>query len=256
MMIAFLQTADGIRFGVIDNKSARPAPTVFVFAATIEGSLDNRDLSECAQILAGHGLLVVGLDLPAHGRERRVDESENGMTAWRARMEKGDTVVPAFLERVSRVLDHLVAEGAADPANVSACGTSRGGYTALRWAAAEPRVRRVAAFAPVTNLLALREFDGADYNPTVNSQSLIHQADHLAGRPIWMCIGNHDQRVDTREAILFAQRVTVAAIARNLPPDIELRIQPSSGHAVLAGSHAEAAAWLLKRIRDGGTQKK
>ena len=236
------------------GKPGCPSPTLFIFSTTLEESLESPKFSQCGEILKSQGFLLAALDLPGHGQNRREGDSENALSVWRARMEKGDPVVPAFLAQASRVLDHLIAEGLADPLKVSACGTSRGGFMALHWMAAEARVQRVAAFAPVTHLLALREFDGAACHPTVNAMALVRQADRLAGRPIWICIGNHDLRVDTHEAVAFVRSVTAASLVRNVTADIELRIQPSLEHSILAGSHTEAAAWLLDRMRGGKPQ--
>ena len=79
------------------------------------------------------------------------------------------------------------------------------------------------------------------------SLSAVHLAPRLAGRPIWMCIGNNDNRVGTDSAIRFSRRVVEAAVAAGAHPDIELVISPSKGHTIAADSHDRAAAWLLAR---------
>ena len=63
-------------------------------------------------------------------------------------------------------------------------------------------VKCVAAFAPVTDLLALREFRGMEKHAATRSLAIINYADKLAGRPIWLCIGNQDDRVDTDKCLL------------------------------------------------------
>ena len=44
------------------------------------------------------------------------------------------------------------------------------------------------------------------------SLSIINSADKLAGRPIWLCIGNNDERVDTDKAIAFTRKVVAEAV--------------------------------------------
>src|SRR5207237_9901005 len=131
-----------------------------VFAASAEESLGSADFNKVWRLLGRQGYLCVSLDVPCHGEDQKA--KENGLAGWRVRLEKGDTLIPGFVAKASAVLDHLIKEGYTDPRRVAACGTSRGGFIALHFAAAEPRVRCVAAFAPVTNLLALREFAGME----------------------------------------------------------------------------------------------
>jgi esterase FrsA len=163
-------------------------------------------------------------------------------------MEKGERVIENFAAKVSPVLDYLVAEGYADPARIVAAGTSRGGFMALHAAAADARIRAVMAFAPVTDLLALKEFSGVRNQAGVRALATENLAPRLACRPIWICIGNHDTRVDTDRAIRFTRRVVECAVAAGKRPDIELWVQPSEGHQIAPDSHEKAAAWLATRI--------
>src|SRR5205085_2081100 len=98
------------------------------------------------------GFVCVTLDAPCHGKDN-TENADNPLATWRARIERGDRLVDDFSARCTRVLDYLVAEKYADPARAAAAGISRGGFLALHWAAAEPRVRCVAAFSPVTELM-------------------------------------------------------------------------------------------------------
>ena len=139
----------------------------------------------------------------------------------------------------------------------------RGGFVALHFAAVESRVRCVAAFAPVTNLLALREFAGIEQDSpsvlrVVKSLALVNSAEKLAGRPIWICIGNYDQRVNTDDAIALTRRVVEASVAEDKPANVEIRVLPSEGYQVrvhdnghgipVPSAHKEAAEWILARM--------
>ena len=56
----------------------------------------------------------------------------------------------------------VVAKGYTDPRRVAAIGISRGGFLACHLAAAEPRIKVIAAISPLVDLMALREFKGAN----------------------------------------------------------------------------------------------
>src|SRR5262245_37230416 len=155
--IQVLQTPAGIRFGICGQKKSAPSPTLLVFANQVDETLRSNDYNKAGKLLAKEGFLSVALDLPCHGKDAHAGEP-SGLDGWAARLAKEEDLVAAFTKKASAVLDYLIAEGYTDPKQVAAAGTSRGGFIALHFAAVEPRVRCVVAFAPVTDLLALREF--------------------------------------------------------------------------------------------------
>jgi predicted amidohydrolase/dienelactone hydrolase len=239
-----LKTPAGVRFGLLGEKGTAPAPVLFLCATSVEETLGQEAYAKVGRLLAAEGFLGVALDLPCHGEDLRKDEPK-GLAGWRARLEKGDDIVASFARRASAVLDHLVKEGYADATRVAACGTSRGGFLALHFAAAEPRVKCVAAFAPVTDLLALAEFQGMEKHAATKALALAGRADRLAGRAVWVCIGNRDERVDTDRVIAFTRKLVEAAVARKGSADVELHVMPTVGHRIHATAHNEAAAWIL-----------
>ena len=115
------------------------------------------------------------------------------------------------------VLDHLIEVGLTDPGRVAAIGTSRGGFSALHFAAADPRVKCVAAFAPAIDLGALREFRGAEQAPMTRRLDLQSLAGDLAGRALWLVIGDRDERIGTDHVIHFARRVTAESLRKGRP---------------------------------------
>ena len=242
-----LVTPSGIRFGLLGERGSTPAPTLFVFANRIEETLGSEHYSRSACVLMKHGFLCASLDLPCHGEDKKPGEPD-GLGGWRVRVVGGDELVPGFVAKVSAVLDYLVKEGYADPQKVAACGTSRGGFMALHFAAADARVKCVAAFAPVSDLLTLREFAGMEQHPVTNALALVNLAEKLAGRGVWVCIGNHDERVGTDHAIAFTRKVVEACAAQKRPADVELHVMPVAGHTLHATAHEEAAAWMLARM--------
>ncbi len=242
--VKIMQTPSGIRFGMLGTKRAAPAPTLFNFATMIEPTLTSQDYCKVASIVEQHGYLCVALDLPCHPGE--------GLTGWASAVRKGDAVVPDFVSKVSQVLDYLIKEGYTDPERVAVAGTSRGGFIAMHFAAADPRVKCAVGFALVTDLTELQEFADLKENPLANSLSLANVAEKLAGRSIWVSIGNNDQRVNTDKAIEFTRKVVAASMDRKNPAaadpiDVALHVMPWPGHGAGAGAHEDAAAWLLAR---------
>jgi CubicO group peptidase (beta-lactamase class C family)/dienelactone hydrolase len=246
--VEILKTTGGVRFGLMGTKPAAPAPTLLVFASDIATTLESDDYNKAGKLLAREGVLCVALDMPCHGQDAR-DGEPQGLDGWGARLRKDEDFLGTFAKNASAVLDHLIAEGYTDREKVSVCGTSRGGFVALHFAAAEPRVRCVAAFAPVTDLIALREFrELAEHAPT-KALALAHQAAKLAGRPIWMCIGNNDERVDTDRAIAFTREVVKASVAQKKPALIEIHVMTSAGHTIHPTAQNEAAAWIAEQFK-------
>jgi dienelactone hydrolase len=249
------QTESGERFGIWGSKPPRPAPTLFILAAGMEDTARQPIYFEVGRLLTREGYICVTLDPPCHGADARPGEPA-GLQGWAARLEKGEDPIASFNARARAVLDHLVKTGVTDPAHVAACGTSRGGFLAYHFAAVEPRVRAVAGFSPVTNLLALAEFANLKQHEPTKQLGLVHHATKLADRAIWLSIGNNDARVDTDDAITFARKTSAAAIAaanpRGSAAPIELLVGSSVGHTIIADAHRLAAEWISRRLNDEG----
>src|SRR5262249_11989319 len=157
-----LATPAGVRFALIGEKGSKPAATLFFFAGAARSTLLSADFTKCGHHLMKDGVLLVSIDIPAHGNDVRKGEPPGGITGWRYRLEKGSDPIRPFAKKVSGVIDHLVKEGYTDPKRLGVVGTSRGGFIASHVAAADPRFRTIVQFAPVTDLLAVREFHGLE----------------------------------------------------------------------------------------------
>lgn len=244
------ETATGVRFGIWKLETAEPAPhpVLFILGSTIAETLGSPYYRQAGNALAERGVLCVSLDLPCHGEQQNPGERP-GLEGWRDRSDRQENFVAISNQRLRNVLDHLIAAGTADPQRIAAAGTSRGGFLALQFAAAEPRVSCVAAFAPVTDLAALREFNGSHDNPLVQSLSVINQSNALAARPVWVVIGDRDARVSTDAAIAFVRAITASALARGLDAKAELHVLPEpKGHTTPKGAPDQAAAWIHTQL--------
>jgi dienelactone hydrolase len=243
----FLETPSGIRFGWLGEKTLRPAPTLFLFAKDVQSTLERDVFAKVAWLLAKQGFITVALDLPCHGADEKPGEPPR-LAGWCARVKAGDSLVPAFVSKASQVLDFLIQSGYTNPERVAACGISRGGFMAIHFTAAEPRVKCVAAVAPVTDLRALSEFAGMENETAARSLAVTNVADKVAGRGVWVYIGNDDERVGTDNAIAFTRLVTRLAVAKKQPAKVKLTVDALEGHGVGLSPHIEAAQWIEAQL--------
>jgi dienelactone hydrolase len=249
------RTADGTVYSIVASSSRGPAPTLFLFAGTGEGTLGAEAYGRVGMLLQAQGWNVVSLDLPCHGAQQRKGEQAE-LSGWAERVGKGEDIAAELSGRVNQVLDHLVKKQVADPERVAAAGTSRGGFMAFHLAAANPRIRAVAGFAPVTDLLALGEFGGLKDKTLAQKLSLANAAGKLADRAAWITIGNDDKRVGTDRATAFAKALTQAAEQQKLRPRVQLQVLPVPGHGGPPEWHDQAAAWLLTAMLPPAAEKK
>lgn len=242
--LRILETATQDRFGVFGVKGAKPAPTLFIFATALE---DLGGYTDVGRQLLKHGVLTVALDPPCHGSDLRAGEPPQ-LRGWRVRVEKGESLVDPFTTRATAVLDHLIHEGFTEPERVMAFGVSRGGFLAFHFAAADRRIKAVAAVSPVTRLSALTEFAGLENHKAVDALSVVHLADRLAGRAVWISIGNNDARVDTDSAVAFARKLATPRQNSNQILPVELIVGPSLGHHAIEHANELAADWLGRQL--------
>ncbi len=236
-------TCSGTAYTMLPPHAAASAPVLLLFVMAGADTLTTEPYCRVGRLLHAKGWNVVSLDLPCHGDDQRAGEPPE-LQGWATRIEGGEDIVAAFQMRVNDVVEHLVAMGVADPTRIAAAGTSRGGFLAFHAAAGNVRISAVAAFAPVTDLLALSEFAGQEQNPLAQRLSLANAAGTLAGRAAWIAIGNADTRVGTDKAVAFAEAMKSAAVARGAPSRVTLRVLPTPGHISFPQWHDEAAEWL------------
>lgn len=244
-------TPDGVEYGTWGPHAKKNAPTLFMLASTIDGVLADPYFRQCGNELAELGYLVVSIDLPCHGTQT-VEGEPAGLSGWSHRVGKAEDIVAECNARLSNVLDELIKTGLTDPERVAAAGTSRGGFLAIHFAAHDRRVKAAAGFAPVTELAALREFSDTQEHPLVAKLSLKNQTEQLAGRPVWIIIGDVDERVGTHHAIEVASRLSAAAKAKKVASNVELHVMSEPrGHTTPQGASELAAEWIHRHLTDG-----
>ena len=249
------RTPDNVRYGLIGEvqNGNGPAPTLFVFAHGIEDMERQPGYTEVSVILANQGWISVVIDPPCHGEDVRTGEPAQ-LDGWRHRIEQDDDFMSAFTAKARSVLDVLVKDGVTDADRVAACGTSRGGFLAFHFAAADPRVKAAAGISPVTRLTALREFSTISQREKVEQLDVARLAPKLRGRAIWLSIGNNDARVNSDDAIAFTRDVVRAAAQPDKPNaviPVELLVAPSQGHSKIDQAHELLAKWLFNQLHSG-----
>ncbi len=242
-----MKTNSGVAFAMLPKQAGASAPTLLLFSSTGKETLSVEPYCLVGRLLHAQGWNVVSLDLPCHGADRRAGEPEE-LAGWADRIRKGEDIVAAFQTRVNDVIAHMVSAGIADPARIAVAGTSRGGFLAFHAAAGNPKIRAVAAFAPVTDLLALSEFACHEQNPLAQRLALVNYVETLSDRSSWITIGNADKRVDTGKAVAFSSALEKARNARSLACDVTLRMLPVPGHCSDPQWHYEAAEWFLQTV--------
>lgn len=243
--VKMMKTSDGVEFGVWGGTPDKPSPTLILLSGLIPDSFTKLNFLRAGEILGPKGYLCVSIELPCHGSFAK--KGYSNLTGWGKRAAEGDDFVAEFNERMKKVIDYLIEQKMTDPDKIVATGTSRGGFLAVRYAAFDPRVKATVAYAPVTDLRKLKEFEVAKDVASVDAMSLEAHVEELVGKPLLIFIGDRDERVGTDSAIAFARKLSAAAEEANVPSNVELHVKSEPrGHSLPPGVENFAAEWIVK----------
>src|SRR5215467_7607701 len=64
-----LTTPTGVAFVLVGERGPHPAPTLFMFGASAQDSVELQSFNTLGHILARDGYLSVGIDAPGHGED-------------------------------------------------------------------------------------------------------------------------------------------------------------------------------------------
>ena len=234
---------DAIAYARIpDTLAARPALLIHLTLTAAQGlELDPFAIVPRAFLAAGH--CVASFDLPNHGR--MVDRYGEGLTGMAAAFADGCDVFRPAVETGSALID-AYRQRIAPSGPVIASGISRGALVALHLAASDARIEVAAAFAPVTDLRALREFDSLADAPIVDDVSALALAPRLLTRPVLLTINQTDDRVSTSACVEFFDALKGSSPRDDLHA---LWIDPGAGHSVADTTYDAGAKWLLDRAQ-------
>ncbi len=130
------------------------------------------------------------------------------------------------VEKLSKLLDHILATTKADPQRVYLTGLSMGGFGTWAWAASEPQ--RFAAAIPICG----------GGNPKIAAK--------LVELPIWVFHGGKD-----RVVALSKSKAMVDAIKKAKGTKVELTVYPNAGHNSWTKTYndPEIYKWFLSHKR-------
>ena len=113
-----LRTPGNVRFGIIGGQTGAMSATLLVVAMSIEDMQREPVFTEVSRLLAEQGFLSIVIEPPCHGEDRKPDEPD-GLAGWRHRLDRDENVVQLFNTKARAVLDHVIAQGLADPGRVA-----------------------------------------------------------------------------------------------------------------------------------------
>jgi predicted esterase len=210
-----------------------PKPVIFWFYGDEKSGVSDCPVSE-------PDFIVASTDLPCHGSN--IDPNEpHELFGWRSRRDRGDDLFGTFNARCSSRLDKLISSGIADPLQVYAGGTSRGGFAALHLSLADSRFRSIIALSPVTDLADLSEFEGSK----VDTMPLTAHSSDLASRRLFLSIGSRDDRVSTRSSIKLVEKI----LDERQNTDITFLLESGDGHIVTPRMKEASREWIVERWR-------
>lgn len=216
------------------------------FSTTRQMSLQTAPYDITAKAFTAAGHSVVSFDLPNHGDA--IDEYGEGLVGMWTAHAAGADPFGRFIRQGRAVIDACLERGWGDPDHIFVCGVSRGGYCALRLMAADRRIQGVAALAPLVDWRSLAECAAVADRLQLAKLSLEHWTQQLAGRALYLAVGNHDHRVDTARCLRFALRLLeMADFSQPHLSTTEIYINNSPGHT-LDDEWAHRGAQFLLRL--------
>jgi len=251
--VRILKTTTGVEFGLLGEKPAAPGVTLFSFGADLGSGIHALSRQKILPFLVEQGYVIVSLDAPETGRNcgpakgKEVVGRPKGdevLDAWRYRIDAKENFIPEFNQKISKVLDYLIAEGYTDLDRVAALGGSMGAFIAFHYAVSDPRVRCVAGQIPLTDLRVLTEFKGMENDPLTKSLDARNLAEKFAGHNLLVIVGKEDRRISTDHAIAFAQRVSNVAEGAN----VELHVLDGGHSLFIKGLGKLTEEWLTRHF--------
>jgi len=144
---------------------------------------------------------------------------------------KGPDPTLAFIEEAQAVLKYCIDQQWARSGRVVVTGISRYAYMALRLMAADDQVNIGGGFAPVTDWRDLSELHEMKNRKEIADLRLSQFADKLAGKKVYLSIGNHDERVGTLSCCQLFLDLNAANLRKGFDRTlIDFFVTPDLGH--------------------------
>lgn len=233
------------------NLEEGPLPAFFYFSLSGKESLELHPYNQPVILLSNCALRTFSFTLPSH------EEGLNpfhAMDDWAERMNRGEKFLESFFEKTVGSIHWLLEKKMIDPEKIAIGGLSRGAFIATHIAARLTHVTSVIGFAPLTQLMYLKEFKKYPSLEKEASQfDLIQMVDRLTHiKQLRFYIGNRDTRVDTDACYQFIRSLAEKNHEKKIRNQkIELIITSSighKGHGTAPHIFEEAAAWIKESL--------
>lgn len=237
-----------------EGKLAQDPLLLLNFSADRHSALPDGRYGGITRPFLDAGYRIASFDLPSHGD--RVDQHGSGLSGLSASIAAGCDPFSLFVEDGQAVIDELITRKLVKSGNIVVSGVSRGGYCALRLASADSRIGAVSAMAPVTDWRALKEFAPIKEKPEVAGLDMENFATDLAGRRVYVAIGNADSRVSTAACTRFVLAVNKAEANLDLE-ESSLRyhlVDDSKDHSLNTRWRREGIQFLMTPVRSSVQQ--
>ena len=119
----------------------------------------------------------------------------------------------------------------------------------MHLASRDKRVSRVAAYAPVTDLMALDEFNSTTASHAVKRLALHNHSMSLVEKDLWICVGRRDPRINERLVHSLAGSIKANAEAMSKPVRVELHQYEADEHTAPPSVYAKASQWLARTLK-------
>ncbi|MDP1835357.1 MAG: prolyl oligopeptidase family serine peptidase [Chlamydiales bacterium] len=226
--------------------SEGPLPALFYFCASGHDSLATDPFNQPVIYLSKYPIRVFSMTLPFHGPGF---DNKQAVGRWADAISRGSDLLNPFLKEVLDNIDYLLKHNIILEGALAAAGLSRGGLIATHLAARSPHIKAIAAFAPLTDLFYLDEFQPMRDNALVKAMNLQHVVEQLIGKSLRYYIGNRDMRVGTDACFAFIHALVEASYTNRVrSPAVELIIAPSighQGHGTSQHTFNSGARWIL-----------
>ncbi len=250
-MIRTLEAPNGLSIeylGADHKEGAKPA--FFYFALSARESLELHPYSQPPLLASDPGLRVFSFTIPGHGNGLNKFDA---MHYWAEKMSQGEYLLETFFDKVEVAIRWLIDEKIVDKDRIAVGGLSRGGFVATHIAARIKEVQTILGFAPLTDLMQLKEFTESDFlRKRADELKLVHLVDRLVHvHNVRFYIGNLDHRVGTDACYDFIKKLAEKGHevhARH--QKVELMITQAighKGHGTAPHTFEEGSLWT-KRI--------
>ncbi len=216
--------------------SQKSIPTLIYFALSATDSLATPPFNSPITHLDTNAMRIISFTLPCHddiGSEMKQGfaSPEKALSLWADHFSQGADVLAPFIDSVDKALSYLISENLIDIDKLFVSGLSRGAFIATMLGAKREDIKYILGFAPLVDLSFAKEFDPLKNNPLVIPYDLKKHVDKLFGKTIRFYIGNHDERVETKESFDLIYACSKKASSHRIrSAPLELIIYPSIGH--------------------------